>query len=71
MSTLTINLALICLIMSLVDAPTYVHTVLTRLLNNTPAKEHNTFDLSVKYKFCGPYSIMAVQSYLLMRTTSL
>ena len=41
------------------------------LLKDTPNKGHNTFYLSVKDKFCGPYSIMAIQSYLLKRTTSL
>ena len=41
------------------------------LLKDTPNKGHNTFDLSVKDKFCGPNSIMAIQSYLLKRTTSL
>ena len=41
------------------------------LLKDTPNKGHNTFYLSVKDKFCCPYSIMAIQSYLFKRTTSL
>ena len=42
------------------------------LLKDTLNKGHNTlFYLSVKDQFCGPYSIMAIQSYLLKRTASL
>ena len=31
------------------------------LLKDTPNKGHNTFDLSVKDKFCGLYRTMAIQ----------
>ena len=34
------------------------------LLKDTPNKGHNTFDLSIKDKFCGPYRTMAIQFYL-------
>ena len=40
------------------------------LLKETLNKGHNTFYLPVKDKFCVPFSIMAIQSYLLKRTTS-
>ena len=32
-------------------------------------KGHNTFNLSIKDKYCGPNSTMAIQFYLLKRTT--
>ena len=48
----------------------YLYTV-EPLLKDTPNKRFNTFDLSLKDKFYDPYSIMATQSYLLKRTTSL
>ena len=35
------------------------------LLKDTLNKGHNTFDLSIKDKFCGPYRTMAIQFYLL------
>ena len=34
------------------------------LLKDTPNKGHNTFDLSIKDKFYGPYRTMAIQFYL-------
>ena len=34
------------------------------LLKDTPNKGHNTFDLSIKDKFFGPYRTMAIQFYL-------
>ena len=34
------------------------------LLKDTPNKGHNTFNLSIKDKFCGPYRAMAIQFYL-------
>ena len=34
------------------------------LLKDTPNKGHNTFDLSIKDKFCGPHRTMAIQFYL-------
>ena len=34
------------------------------LLKDTPNKGHNTFDLSIKDKICGPYRTMAIQFYL-------
>ena len=40
------------------------------LLKDTLNKGHNTFNLSIKDKFCGPYRTMAIQFYLLKRTTS-
>ena len=40
------------------------------LLKDTLNKGHNTFDLSIKDKFCGPYRTMVIQFYLLKRTTS-
>ena len=39
------------------------HTV-EPLLKDTPNKGHNTFDLSIKDKFYGPYRTMAIQFYL-------
>ena len=45
------------------DCAHFVHAV-------TLNKGHNTFDLSVKDKFCSPYNTMAMQSYLLNRTIS-
>ena len=41
----------------------YITTV-EPLLKDTPNKGHNTFDLSIKDKFCGPYRTMAIQFYL-------
>ena len=41
----------------------YTHTV-EPLLKDTPNKGHNTFDLSIKDKFYGPYRTMAMQFYL-------
>ena len=41
------------------------------LLKDTLNKGHNTFYLSIKDKFCGPYRTMAIQFYLLIRITSL
>ena len=38
------------------------------LLKGTMNKGHNTFNLSMKDKFCGPYRIMAIQFYLLKGT---
>ena len=35
----------------------------------TSLKGHNTFNLSIKDKFCDPYRTMAIQFYLLKRTT--
>ena len=34
------------------------------LLKDTPNKGHNTSDLSIKDKFCGPYRTKAIQFYL-------
>ena len=38
------------------------------LLQDTLNKGHNTFNLSIKDKFCGPYRTMAIQFYLLKKT---
>ena len=40
------------------------------LLKDALNKGHNTFNLSIKDKFSGPYRAMAIQFYLLKRTTS-
>ena len=40
------------------------------VLKYVPNKGHNTFNLSMKGKFCGPYRTMAMQFYLLKKTTS-
>ena len=40
------------------------HITVELLLKDTPNKGHNTFDLSIKDKFCGPYRTMTIQSYL-------
>ena len=39
-------------------------------LNDPLSKGHSTFDLSINIKFCGPYRTMAMQFYLLKKTTS-
>ena len=39
------------------------HTV-EPLLKDTPNKGHNTFNLCIKDKFCGPHRTMAIQFYL-------
>ena len=59
---------LICALAMMIDDLPYT---VESLLKDTLNKGHNTFYLSVKDKFCGPYSIMAIQFYLLKRTTSL
>ena len=48
---------------SLSDAVFIIHNTVEPLLKDTPNKGHNTFDLSIKDKFCGPYRIMAIQFY--------
>ena len=40
------------------------------VLKDTLNKGNNTFNLSIKDKFCGPYRTMAIQFHLLKRTTS-
>ena len=40
------------------------------LLKGTLNKGHNTFNLSIKDMFCGPYRTTSMQFYLLKRTTS-
>ena len=37
------------------------------LLKDTPNKGHNRFNVSIKDILCGPYKIMVIQFYLLMR----
>ena len=39
-------------------------TTVEPLLKDTPNKGHNSFDLSIKDKFCDPYRTMAIQFYL-------
>ena len=39
-------------------------------LNGPLNKGYNTFDLSIKGKFCGPYRTMVIQFYLLKRKAS-
>ena len=39
-------------------------------LKDTLNKGHNTFNLSIQDEFCGPYRTMAIQFYLLKRTTT-
>ena len=48
---------------SLSDAVFIIYNTVEPLLKDTPNKGHNTFDLSIKDKFCGPYRIMAIQFY--------
>ena len=46
------------------------HVYSEPLLKGTLNKEHNTFNLCIKDKFCGPYRTMAIQFHLLKRTIS-
>ena len=44
---------------------TYVLYTVELLLKDTLNKGRNTFNLSIKDKFCGPHRTMAIQFYLL------
>ena len=48
-----------------------VYGIIYLLLKDTLNKGHNTFNLFIKDKFCGPYRTMAISFHLLKKTTSL
>ena len=69
----TINiLCVFAIIMEGVERCCYIIITFHRYILYTvePLKGHNTFNLSIKDKFCGPYRTMVIQFYLLKRTTS-
>ena len=43
---------------------TKFHYMYVATVSGTSLKGHNTFDLSIKDKFCSPYKTMAIQFYL-------
>ena len=62
LNALIVKVQSVCIDAMAVSKPSY--STVEPLLKDTPNKGHNTFDLSIKDKFCSPYRTMAIQFYL-------